>query len=875
MHRRYITNTLTMQVDLALTDKMVERAIGECAQMHFADDTRRVRHALLRGDCQHCRCMTESLMKQIGEYLGQVDGTVKAVYKLQPFVQPQDNSSANKHGGLRFIVWVERKSAALSALAVTLEAVLSASQRKLGCVNAIPECYSLDMEMVDDHDVQQRRGFGVLVGSPNINTKLVWQRPLPVEPAVYTDASAPASAGFDLPELFDPEIMPESRLIEHALSIERLPAKDRAALEHHLTELKVTLIRRMIRDQLPYINIAKHWLTISDLAEIHQRRIGFGRIGGKAAGMLLAGRILNEIGDETIKASVKVPESFFLGSDLMYIFMAMNGLMHWNDQKYKSEQQIHAEYPQIQNEFQAGEFPPEILIELRALLEKIGLNPLIVRSSSQLEDSFGTSFPGKYDSHFCANQGTPGENLRALTNAIARTYASTFKPDALLYRRSHGLQDYDERMSVLIQVVQGEQYGRYLFPFGAGVAFSHNLYRWAPEIRREDGYARLVWGLGTRAVERVGNDYPRLIALSHPSLQPDDSSQAIRHYSQQYVDLIDLKENAFKTLPVREVLDSHYEPIRLLVQKEQEGYLAPLRMRVMDADLSKLVITFDMMLQRSSFASTISKMLHVLEQHLQTPVDIEFTLHIPDPARFSHPGGTGSTNKPNANEETGSSPEIKISLLQCRPQSRLESTFKVQLPEDLPSEDIVFSSRFIVPQGYLPNIRHVIFVPPEKYFALPSAEARNRLGRIISRLNSVLEKKSFICVGPGRWGTTNVDLGVFVGYADICNAGALVELSGKEVGPAPEPSLGTHFFQDLMEAQIYPIAIRLDEEDTIFKREFFYETPSKLQDRVEVEKELIGSLRLIEVNDFRPHHHLEVVMDDEKGEAVAYLAPDG
>jgi hypothetical protein len=876
MHRRYITTT--MQVDLALTDKMVEHAISECAQTHFADDTRRARQALLRGDCQLCRCITESLIKQIAKYLGQVDGTVKAVYLLQPLVQNQTDSEANDssniHGGLRFIVWVERKSAALSALAVTLEAVLSASQRKLGCVNALPDCYSLDMEMVDDHDVQQRRGFGVLVDSTNINTKLVWQRPLPIQPPVSTDASVPGPTGYDLPELFDPEIMPESRLIDHALSIERLPSKERATLEHHLTELKVTLIRRMIRDQLPYINIAKHWLTISDLADIHQRRIGFGRIGGKAAGMLLAGRILNEIGDEVIKASVKVPESFFLGSDLMYIFMAMNGLMHWNDQKYKSEQQIHAEYPQIQNEFQGGEFPPEILVELRALLEKIGLNPLIVRSSSQLEDSFGTSFPGKYDSHFCPNQGTPGENLRALTNAIARTYASTFKPDALLYRRSHGLQDYDERMSALIQVVQGEQYGRYFFPFGAGVAFSHNLYRWAPQIRREDGYARLVWGLGTRAVERVGNDYPRLIALSHPTLQPDDSSEAIRHYSQQYVDLIDLKENAFKTLPVREVLDSHYAPIRLLVQREQEGYLAPLRTRAMEADLPKLIITFDTMLQRSSFASTLSKMLHLLEQHLQTPVDIEFTLHIPDPSPSSRLGGTVSAHKTITDEEGGITPGIKISLLQCRPQSRLESTYQVQLPEDLSTEDIVFSSRFLVPQGYLQDIRYVIFVPPEKYFALPSAAARNQLRCIISGLNSVLEKKSFICVGPGRWGTTNFDLGVYVGYADICNAGALVELSGRQVGPAPEPSLGTHFFQDLMEAQIYPIAIRLDEQDTIFKRGFFYETPSNLQNRLEVDKELIDSLRLIEVNDFRPHHHLELVMDDEKGEAVAYLSPD-
>ena len=148
----------------------------------------------------------------------------------------------------------------------------------------------------------------------------------------------------------------------------------------------------------------------------------------------------------------------------------------------------------------------------------------------------------------------PKKNLRDLTQAIIRIYASMLNPDALLYRRAKGLQDYDERMAILIQVVQGEQFGRYYLPHAAGVAFSRNLYRWSPQIRREDGFVRLVWGLGTRAVDRVGNDYPRLVALSHPLLHPESSVKAIRHYSQQYVDLIDLEENAFKTLPVEQVL---------------------------------------------------------------------------------------------------------------------------------------------------------------------------------------------------------------------------------------------------------------------------------------------------------------------------------
>jgi hypothetical protein len=487
-------------------------------------------------------------------------------------------------------------------------------------------------------------------------------------------------------------------------------------------------------------------------------------------------------------------------------------------------------------------------------LNKIGSNPIIVRSSSQLEDNFGTSFAGKYNSYFCPNQGGPEENLQALTKAIARTYASTLKPEALLYRRSRGLQDYDERMAILLQVVQGEQFGKYYLPCGSGVAFSRNIYRWSPEIQREAGFARLVWGLGTRAVERVGNDYPRMVALSHPTLVPDDTCEAIRHYSQQYVDLIDLEENAVKTLPVHEVLNSDYPLLRLIAQIEQDGFFTTPRSRVFQEDIPKLAITYDELLRKTQFATLLSRIMHLLEEHYHAAVDIEFTVHIPNPNVMK--------------------PDVQISLLQCRPQSRFQTTQAAQLPKELQREDIIFSSRFIVPPGHLPNIHHVIFIPPEKYFALPNAAARGDLGKVIARLNATLKPKTFICIGPGRWGTTNLDLGVYVSYADICNAGALVELAGKGVGPAPEPSLGTHFFQDLMEAQIYPVAICLDDKETTFNRDFFYNTPNCLRTWIEVSDDLADCLRLIEVASFKPGHHLELIMDDEKGQSMAFLATD-
>jgi hypothetical protein len=671
---------------------------------------------------------------------------------------------------------------------------------------------------------------------------------------IVRDSLAERGAGInDMRVSFNPELAPQTMLFEQALMIERLPPEKRAEHEARLQEIKVVLIRTLISDQLAYVKIAKDWFTISDLNEIRTHKIGQGKIGGKAAGMLLAARILIEQGDDEFRSCLRLPESYFLGADLTYTFMALNGLMHWGDQKYKTEKEIRADHPKLLEEFLAGEIPEDILNKLRTVLENVGNQPLIVRSSSLLEDNFGTSFAGKYESHFCPNQGALDENLVDLTQAIIRIYASVFTADALLYRRAKGLQDYDERMALLIQVVQGQRFNRYYLPEAAGVAFSRNLYRWSPQIRKEDGFMRLVWGLGTRAVDRVGNDYPRLVALSHPLLHPEASTKAIRRYSQQYVDLINLETNEFQTKPVNEILSPRYPVIRYLVQVDQGGYLAPMRIMLQEGSDQELVLTFDELLRRTPLASRITKMLQILEDTYGSPVDTEFTVRVTEPASMQ--------------------PDIEITILQCRPQSHyVESA--VQLPKNLQNQDIIFSTSRMAPQGRVRDIRYVVFVSPKNYFALPTASERAELGRSIGLLNAALKGKTFICVGPGRWGTTNPDLGVRIGYADIYHTRALVELTGEGIGAAPEASFGTHFFQDLVESNIYPLAIYLDEEDAVFNEDFFYNTPNCLTDFLPDHENLTGCLRLIEIAGYRPGYHLELVMDEEVGQSVAYLERD-
>jgi hypothetical protein len=848
---------MSEQVRPGLVEKLMAQALARLAEREFGGSEAKLRTELQQGACDHCRQLSNLLAEQIAGLLVGVDAGIRAVYRYElESIKHGRSYNRLRHevpgAGINLIVLVEKDNPALEGWVAEVEKGLLDQLRALGCTRGREDCFFIDMQIVEQRQADQYRGLGMLVHGPAVRTIPLWtgagsQAPLPDSEASGEGWQERMLAAADL------ELLPEHSLFERASQILRLPESQREYLEPELREIKVSLIRKLVSDQLAYIDRAKEWLLFADLENIFRRRIGSGRVGGKAAGIVLAYRILQEVGDDELRTHVHIPESYFLGSDLIYIFMAMNGLTHWNTQKYKPEESIRADYPSIQAEFQKGNFPPEILNDLGGLLEQIGKRPIIVRSSSLLEDNFGTSFAGKYDSFFCPNQASPRENLKNLVAAIARTYASTLKPDALLYRRSKGLQDYDERMAILIQVVEGGRSGDFFFPFVSGVAFGRNLYRWAPQIRREDGFARLVWGLGTRAVDRVGNDYPHLVALSHPLLQPDDDPHSIRFYSQQYIDLIDLKQNAFRTLAIQDVLSPDYPDLRFLVQREEDGYFSTPHGRILQGDVPRLALTFNDLLARTQLPQLLGRVLHTLENRYHLPVDMEFAVSLEHPA--------------------SSKTEVQLALLQCRPQSRMPGSGVASIPKDLPVEHIAFRTGFMVPQGTLVDIEHVLFVPPQAYHALPDANGRAALTRALSQLNKQLGEKKFVCVGPGRWGTTTPELGVFVTYADIHNAAALVELSGRNVGVAPEPSLGTHFFQDLMEAQIYPLSVNLDDGKTIFNHKFFYETPNLLRRLLpKAEAQVEACLRVIAVGDYLAGHHLDVVMDDEKSLVVAYFA---
>ncbi|MEW6335190.1 MAG: PEP/pyruvate-binding domain-containing protein, partial [Thermodesulfobacteriota bacterium] len=373
-----------------------------------------------------------------------------------------------------------------------------------------------------------------------------------------------------------------------------------------ISALKQELARMMIGAHPEFTRLVDRYITLDDLFAIRERLIGSGRIGGKAAGMLLARRILvSDTEKIDFTNTLEAHDSFYIGSDVFFSFLVNNDLFRLRLQLSRASRISHEEFAEVEKRFLAGRFSEEIVEQFRDMLAYFGQAPIIARSSSLLEDSFGNAFAGKYRSEYCANQGTPEARLEAFMRAVKLVYASALNPDALTYRRTRGLGESDEQMAILVQRVSGMLYKQYFFPCLAGVAFSRNLYAWTDRIDPRQGMIRLVFGLGTRAVNRVGNDYPRMIAVSHPQLRPE-SGRKIAKYSQWEVDVIDLERNDFATKPLDEVLENrNYPNLHLMVSLMKDGYPADPWKSRLETTTEPLVLTFNNLIAQTPFIGII------------------------------------------------------------------------------------------------------------------------------------------------------------------------------------------------------------------------------------------------------------------------------
>lgn len=613
----------------------------------------------------------------------------------------------------------------------------------------------------------------------------------------------------------------------------------------------VSLIRRFFSDQLDFINIAKHYIEISDMFELMQKVIfmpeSHGRLGGKSAGLFLAEKILRRsCEDKELLANLKVPKTWYLASDVVMDFIYYNDLEEVIEQKYKEVNQVRLEYPNVVQTFKNSQFPPEIVKALSSVLDDFEDSPLIVRSSSLLEDRTGAAFSGKYKSLFLANQGEKHLKLAALMDAIAEVYASTFGPDPIGYRAERGLLDFHEEMGIMIQQVVGSRVGKYFLPAYAGVAFSKNELRWSPRIRREDGLVRLVPGLGTRAVDRVADDYPILASPGQPGLRVNVTLEEVIRYSPKQIDVINLETNTFETVRILDLLKQCgnemplVQQIMSVLEHDRVRRLSGLHNHF---ESENYVVTFDGLLSQSPFMGRMHQILKTLEEKLGTAVDIE----------YAHDGKD-------------------FYLLQCRPQSRLQQSAAAVIPQDIPEDRIVFTAGRHVSNGRVPDITHIVYVDPQKYSELTDRASLVAVGRAVSRLNSLLPKRNFILMGPGRWGSRgDIRLGVNVSYSDINNTAVLVEIARKSGQYLPDLSFGTHFFQDLVEAEIRYLPLYPDDPGNVFNERFLLGAPNLLGALLPDYSALEETIRVIDVPSATGGKVLQVLMNADEDRAVGML----
>lgn len=624
-------------------------------------------------------------------------------------------------------------------------------------------------------------------------------------------------------------------------------------LSRHLTlGIQVSLIRRLLSDDLPFINACRRVVSVEDFFDLMGHVIQLprsrGQLGGKAGGLFLADRVLRQSGAGL--ASIRVPRTWYLPSDGILQFIAHNDLEDVYNWKYQDLDQVRQEYPNLLQLFKHSRFPSEFVQGLSNALDDFGDRPLIVRSSSLLEDRAGAAFSGKYKSLFLANQGSKRDRLAALLDAVAEVYASIFGPDPIQYRSERGLLDHHEEMGIMVQEVVGVRAGRRYLPAWAAVAFSRNELRWSPRIRREDGLLRIVPGLGTRAVDRLGDDYPVLAAPGQPGLRVNVSPEDVVRYSPRRLDVIDLETNAFETVERADLLHelgTSYPGLERLVSVFDGDRVRPAGMLDLDGAPDRLLFTFDGLLGDAAFMERMMTLLQTLEDGLGGPVDLELASDGRD-----------------------------LYLLQCRRQSHALDSAPAPIPRDVPAEAVVFSAHRHVSNGAVPDLTHVVYVDPERYAELPDPTALREVGRVVGRLNKLLPKRRFLLAGPGRWGSRgDIRLGVNVTYSDINNTALLVEIARRRGHYVPDLSFGTHFFQDLVEASIRYLPLYPDEPGVVFREPFFRSTPNILARLLPEFAHLADVVRVIDVPAVSAGRVLRVLMNADLGEAVGVLGDPG
>ena len=562
--------------------------------------------------------------------------------------------------------------------------------------------------------------------------------------------------------------------------------------------LKENILRCLLGTEPQRLDLCRRYFSVRDLMEIKRREIGTGCIGGKAVGMLLARHIIRDTDPELYEKRIEPHDSYFIGADVFYTYAVQNNTWELRTRMIEPEDYIRIA-PEFRERLLNGQFMPGIREQFLSMLEYFGQSPIIVRSSSLLEDGIGNAFAGKYESVFCPNQGSLEERYQVFEDAVRRVYASTVSPEAIRYRADRHLLDRDEQMALLVMRVCGDVHGDYYYPHLAGVGHSRNLYVTGPDTGEENsGMLRMVFGMGTRAVDREADDYARFVDLNAPAAPQMVEYGYEYRYSQHKVDVISLKDNDFVTLPMEKLNKRSMQTDTSLFMEPDTATAARYREMGLYNEPVPDIVNFRKLLQRTDYPQTMKRIMAIVAEKYNYPVDIEYACN------FTVQG------------------DYRVNLLQCR---TIQTSGIGQAGVKPDVRDYLWHIRgnFMGGNASIP-VRYVVFVKVEPYLALPEQQ-KYAVARAVGDLNQHLKDQNAILIGPGRWGTTTPSLGVPVRFAEINHYSSMCELAYSSHGLRPELSYGSHFFQDLVESGIFYAAFYQGTPDCSFNEAGFDSFP--------------------------------------------------
>ena len=530
-------------------------------------------------------------------------------------------------------------------------------------------------------------------------------------------------------------------------------------------------------------------------------RIGDGSLGGKGRGIAFIDHIIKRHPDlnQFPNARVMIPKTVVLCTDVFDEFMERNELYPIALSDVSDEE--------VLRHFLAAKLPDRLKEDLSALLDVIQ-EPIAIRSSSLLEDSHYQPFAGIYSTYMIPYTDDRKARLQMLVSAIKGVYASVFYRASKDYMTATQNVIDQEKMAVILQEVVGTQYGTHFYPHISGVARSVNYYPIGDE-QADEGVVSLALGLGKYIVD---GGLSLRVCPAHPDkvLQTSEMEMALRETQTRFyaLDLANLSsdiavDDAFNLLrlPVREAdkdgalqyLASTYDPYDQVIRDGiYEG--------------GRKVITLCGVLQQGIFPlpQLLSLSMKYGQQEMRRAVEIELAVRL-------HPDRTG-----------------EFYLLQIRPMV----DNKMQLDEDIrliPDQDTLIRSHNAIGHGIINDIADIVYVKtadPETGTSIYSASNNPTIAEEINQLNRTFldEGRSYVLVGPGRWGSSDPWLGVPVKWPAISGAKVIVEAGLQDY--RVDPSQGTHFFQNLTSFGVGYFTVNDYIEDGIYRQEMLNQMPA-------------------------------------------------